>query len=61
VYNKNLLDISFGCAGLKDDMFKQHFQRIPMENDGRTAENIIKFEYLYYILKKLAKKNAIKR
>lgn len=59
MHNQNIIDISFGCAGMKGGRFSQHFQRIPMEIEGRTGEDIIKFEYLYYILKKIVGKSNL--
>ncbi|AUC86445.1 hypothetical protein CW731_14665 [Polaribacter sp. ALD11] len=55
--------ITFGTAGLKDDTnILNHYQRIPMEyNSKYSAETIIKGELIYYILKKIFKKNEIVR
>ena len=53
--------MSFGGAGLKKDSFPQHIQRIPMEGSGNSAENLIKTEYLYYLLKMPIGKNTIHR
>lgn len=51
------VDLIFGTAGLKDTVVKNHFQRIPMEFADYSGENIVKAEYLYYILKSLVGKN----
>ncbi len=60
--NKDLnLDLTFGCAGIKDDYHKQHFQRLPMEDGPRNASKIIQNEYQKYLLKKLVLKNKVKR
>jgi peptidoglycan/xylan/chitin deacetylase (PgdA/CDA1 family) len=56
-----LLDLSFGTAGLKKDSFPLHLQRFPMEGSLRPAEELIKTEYLYYLMKMLAGRNTIKR
>ncbi len=51
------VDLIFGTAGLKDTVVKNHFQRIPMEFADYSGKNIVKAEYLYYILKSLVGKN----
>jgi len=53
-------DITFGCAGIKDDSAKNHLQRIPMETT-EDAEKIIKSEYAYCLIKQKAGKNRIVR
>lgn len=66
---KNDVDLTFGSAGLKDDVFKNNFQRIPMENHpnqhlkgiSKMGKEIIKTEYFYYFLKKIVGKNKIIR
>jgi len=57
---KNEVDLTFGCAGLKDDTIKNHLQRIPMELQ-QGGKEIIKTEYFYYLLKKIVGKNKIIR
>ncbi|GAB1307636.1 hypothetical protein KH5_03190 [Urechidicola sp. KH5] len=48
--------ISFGSAGIKNKIHKNHFQRIPMEYGSiYTAKQIIKGELFYYLLKKIFK------
>jgi peptidoglycan/xylan/chitin deacetylase (PgdA/CDA1 family) len=58
---KPLVDLSFGCAGLKDELYPKHLQRLPIEKSKQLAKQIIRNEYLAYIGKKLIGKNAIKR
>jgi hypothetical protein len=54
--------VSFGSSGLKDDDMENHYQRIPMEYKSKySAETVIKGELLYYLLKRLIKKNKIIR
>lgn len=55
------LDISFGTAGLKQDINHSHLQRIPMEGTGMNAEQTLKAEYLYYLVKMPLGKNQILR
>lgn len=52
--------LTFGCAGLKEDSAKSNLQRIPMETQ-KTGKQIIKEEYLYYLLKAKVGKNKIFR
>lgn len=54
------VDATFGCAGIKDDVVSNHFQRLPMEVSG-TAEQIVKTEYCYYWLRKRVGKHIIQR
>jgi peptidoglycan/xylan/chitin deacetylase (PgdA/CDA1 family) len=60
-YN-NIVDVTFGTAGLKHDQIANHFQRIPIE---RTTDWSIKktvhFEYFYYKLRHLFSANTVKR
>lgn len=57
---ENNVDLTFGCAGIKDDAAKNHLQRIPMEQD-KNAKDIIKEEYLYYLMKQKVGKHKITR
>lgn len=61
IFNKKIIDLSFGGAGLKKDSFKNHLQRIPMERTTYSAEKVLKGEYLYYLLKAPLGKNYIRR
>lgn len=58
--NQNIIQ-SFGISGLKKDEHLQHLHRIPMEYTGVNAEQIIKFEYFYFIMKSFLGKNKVKR
>ena len=53
--------LSFGVSGLKDDVTPYHLHRTPMEGNDRSAEEIIKMEYLYYGIKAFFNKNRIVR
>lgn len=53
-------DLTFGCAGIKDDCAPNHLQRLAMEIEG-TAEDIVKNEYGYYLLRKRLGKHIISR
>lgn len=55
--------ITFGSSGLKDELLKNHYQRIQMEYQKRvySAETIVKGELIYYFLKKLLNRHITKR
>jgi peptidoglycan/xylan/chitin deacetylase (PgdA/CDA1 family) len=56
-----IADVTFGTAGLKIDVVSKNIQRIPIEIDNCTAEEIIIGEYEYYLAKNLFGKNKITR
>jgi len=58
---KNVVDVTFGCAGLKQEMIPNHFQRIPFELDNLPAKELLNAELLYFILKIPFGKNKINR
>jgi peptidoglycan/xylan/chitin deacetylase (PgdA/CDA1 family) len=55
------VDLTFGISGLKKDAIPCHLYRIPMETGLFSAEEIIKGEYLYFMMKAIAGKNKIDR
>ncbi len=55
------VNLSFGCAGMKQDQYPQHIQRIPFEAGNLSAREVLNNEYLYYLLKALAGRNSIRR
>ncbi|MDQ3141503.1 MAG: polysaccharide deacetylase family protein [Bacteroidota bacterium] len=55
------VDISFGSAGLVQDSINNHFQRIPMEISRLNAAEIIKSEYLYFMMKSFVGKGMLIR
>ncbi|HLO60028.1 MAG TPA: polysaccharide deacetylase family protein [Bacteroidales bacterium] len=56
-----LADFTFGCAGLKYDMIARNIQRIPMEERGLPAQDIMRGETLYFRMKSVIGKNTIQR
>lgn len=55
------LKFTFGAAGLKLDSYSKNLQRIPIEIQNYSAEEILKNEILYYqILKKINKNKIIR-
>lgn len=61
MYHNEGIAFSFGVSGIKNDGYKQHLHRIPMEYGEYSASQIIKFEYFYYLLKAFLGKNKIIR
>jgi len=61
IYGNNILDYSFGSAGLKHEQFPEHLQRLSMDVKNIKASKLISTEYLYYLLKKPIGKNYIIR
>ncbi|MEI7595310.1 MAG: polysaccharide deacetylase family protein [Bacteroidota bacterium] len=59
--NKPISDLTFGCAGLKNDSCKKNIQRIPIEINRFSAQDVVRGEYLYYIFKAFLNKNTIFR
>lgn len=59
--NNPIVDLSFACAGIKDDLYTKHLQRLPIEISNESARQIITKEYLAYIGKCLIGKNLIRR
>lgn len=55
------LDVTFGCAGLKREPIARHFQRIPIEQEGMSAELTLRTEYLYYLMKAPIGRNVTRR
>lgn len=52
---------TFGTAGLKKEKIPTHFQRIPIENNAWTMEQILAYQYFYFIMKAPFFKNTIQR
>ncbi|OFX19946.1 MAG: hypothetical protein A2033_19055 [Bacteroidetes bacterium GWA2_31_9] len=61
IYNKNIVDLSFGCAGIKADSAEKNIQRISLEMNNLSAKQIINSELIYYIFRAIFGKNKIKR
>jgi len=61
VFDTNQLDFTFGGAGIKNDIHPRQIQRIPMEGWDAGAEQVLKSEYLYYIMRMPLFKNRIER
>ena len=61
IFADGKVDFSFGGAGIKKDTHPRQLQRIPMEGWNASAEQILKSEYLYYLLRAPLGKNTIAR
>jgi len=61
LYNTANCRLSFGISGIKSDYIKFHIHRIPFEQESTRVQDIIKNEYLYFIVKSIFNKNRIKR
>ena len=61
VEQEEVYDVSFGSAGMKQDTFSTHLQRIPMEMGKLSASKILRSEMLYYVCKMPFGKNRIIR
>jgi peptidoglycan/xylan/chitin deacetylase (PgdA/CDA1 family) len=59
--NDKMIRVLFGTAGLKKTWDQRFIQRIPMEGLEVSAKQVLKTEYLYYIMKAVLGKNAYKR
>lgn len=61
IFAEKKVDFSFGGAGIKNDVHPRQIQRLTMEGWNATAEQILKADYLYYLLLMPLFKNKIKR
>jgi hypothetical protein len=56
-----IADLTFGCAGLKKEIYPYHLQRLAMEKYTGPAGRQIRSQYLFNLLLKLAGKDKIRR
>ena len=62
IFKPGMFDLSFGTAGIKDDKWPAHLQRIPMETGKfRNGKQRIRTEFLAYFVKKLLGKQNVQR
>ena len=54
-------DLTFGTAGLKNDVWPRHLQRIHAGSSPMGTKGLIKSEYLLYYMKKIAGKHFVNR
>lgn len=61
LYQNNIVDATFGTAGLKYDSAKNHFQRIPVERAKNwSVKRSVHYEYFYYFVRSLFNENCVK-
>lgn len=62
IKKNQMVDVTFGTAGLKYDSIPWHYQRIPLEYAYRQRiKKTMHFEYLYFHVRKLLSKNSVIR
>ncbi len=61
IENKKLVQLTFGCAGIKKEQFPTHLQRFAMEGTDRPAFQLLTSAYIYFFLKSIIGKNTIHR
>jgi peptidoglycan/xylan/chitin deacetylase (PgdA/CDA1 family) len=61
IATKQIVDFTFGTAGIKKDSVISNIQRIPMEKSKASAKYQIKAQYFMYLLKRLVNKHEIVR
>jgi peptidoglycan/xylan/chitin deacetylase (PgdA/CDA1 family) len=59
--DKKVADFTFGCAGLKKDVYPQHIQRIPMEQTRLDGASFLHKTLLFYLLKTPLGRNQLHR
>ena len=60
ILNEGIAEVLLGTAGLKKTGQPGFIQRIPMEGFRKPAEDALKAEYLYYLLKKPLGRNTLR-
>ncbi|MFA9390759.1 MAG: polysaccharide deacetylase family protein [Prolixibacteraceae bacterium] len=59
---QQIVDVTFGTAGLKFDQFKNHLQRIPVELPVNwSIKKVVHFEYFYFKIRNLFSANVVRR
>lgn len=61
LFEKDIIDIGFGTAGLKNDIFENYYQRVPMEYKDSSGRQVIKGELLRRAWRKFTKGNLVDR
>jgi hypothetical protein len=56
-----ICSLTFGCAGIKEDIDPMSIQRIPVESYAGSIKSIVKKEYLYHSFLRLLGKGKMKR
>jgi len=62
LHQQKKVHLTMGGAGINNDVISTHIQRIPMEKGyAKSAQKMIKSEYLYFSLKSIIGKKTITR
>jgi peptidoglycan/xylan/chitin deacetylase (PgdA/CDA1 family) len=61
IFNEKIADLTFGCAGIKDDLIQRNLQRIPVENYAIPFKETLKKETVYYLITRLINKHKLRR
>jgi len=61
IADQNIANLTFACAGFKQQNIPFHFQRWPIELYPIDAEKQLRGELWYYLLKKMLGKHRVKR
>jgi len=57
-----IVDVTFGTAGLKYDRAENHLQRIPVElNPNWSIRKVVHYEYFYYFVRSILGRNTVIR
>ncbi|MCF8357358.1 MAG: polysaccharide deacetylase family protein [Prolixibacteraceae bacterium] len=59
---ENIVDYTFGTAGLKNDHIPFNYQRVPVESFQKwSIRKVVHFEYFYFFVRSLFGKNIVVR
>jgi peptidoglycan/xylan/chitin deacetylase (PgdA/CDA1 family) len=61
IYKEKVVDITFGCAGIKIDTIKRNLQRIPVELYNLSLIETLKRELIYFLFNRLINQHKIRR
>lgn len=61
IFDKRIVDYTFGTAGIKIDSLKTNIQRTPVEKINVSCEAFIKGQYFLYIIKRILNRHIINR
>ncbi|MEM9819431.1 MAG: hypothetical protein AAF985_00105, partial [Bacteroidota bacterium] len=61
ITEEKIAELTFACAGFKQQSISFHFQRWPLEWYTIDAERQLRGELWYYLLKKMLGKHRVKR
>jgi hypothetical protein len=59
IYEENIVNLSFGTAGIKSDQFEKNIQRLNMEKSLDSPERYIFINFVSYYVKKILGKSRV--